>query len=122
MANQITPIPWPPKFDTSDTGNTGFTPVAPTFPSLPTIPELSPAKQSYNADAQKFQRRYLKGFTTQELVDLDVITSARLKPGTLANRPLHRLFQSSRWERVPSWNHQRRHLYPLPNHPGMSGN
>ena len=55
-------------------------------------------------------------------MDLDVITSARLKPGTLSSRPLHSLFMSARWERRPSPNHQRRHLYALPNHPGLSGN
>lgn len=97
-------------------------PVRSTFLSLPNVTGISANQRIKNTRNEAFQKDNLLGFTTRELVDLDVITNAKLKPSTLdTSRPIHPLFTSARWEVTPSRDHQRKFLYPLPNRPGMSG-
>ncbi|CZT45350.1 uncharacterized protein RSE6_05653 [Rhynchosporium secalis] len=121
--------PWPPKYSPPEkqapnlpTNRSCLTPVRPTFPgSLPKVPGLSQGTLLENAAVQKYQRDMLKKFTTQDLVNLDVITDAKLKRSTLSTRPVHKLFTRGRWEVSPSLDHARPKLYPLPNRPGLSG-
>ncbi|KAL2070610.1 hypothetical protein VTL71DRAFT_13636 [Oculimacula yallundae] len=98
-----------------------YTPIRPSFPPLPNAPGF-PVNQPRIDAIETFQRSKLNGFTTQDLVDLDVITDAKLKPSTLrTDRRIHRLFQGIRWETRPSRDHQRRNVYDLPKRDNLSG-
>jgi hypothetical protein len=59
------------------------------------------ATQNQNRLMEAYQRRELYGFTSLELLNLDVITERQLQPGNLTNRILP-MFQRIKW--LSRWN------------------
>lgn len=50
---------------------------------------------------EEYQKRRMRGFTTQMLVDLDAITNRELKPNDIAT-VLDPIFRKDRWVQLPS--------------------
>jgi len=111
---------WPPKLGSQPLflGGSGFTPVDDYIPIIPRsgIPDPD---QAANDRRVRLQKDALFGFTTQELVHLDIITERALRPGNL-QLPIHPLLLRERWETQPPCYFERQDLYPLPD--SLSGN
>ncbi|KAF8853728.1 hypothetical protein BDZ45DRAFT_760989, partial [Acephala macrosclerotiorum] len=82
----------------SITIKSGLTPIAP----LPQVPP-NRADQQRILDTENYQKQTLRGFTTQELVDLEVISYNNL-PFYSLDVPIHQIFAQSRWTAFPRKN------------------
>lgn len=78
------------------------------------VPRHKPrANEQLLLEREKYQREKFLGFTSQELVQLDVITNRELKVPNLQNA-IHRIMQYDRWEGPPPFPRQARSsLMPL---------
>jgi hypothetical protein len=75
----------------------GYTPRSPLHPA--TILASTSRRDARNA-IENFQKEQLRGFTTEELIELDAITNRGLKPSSL-NTPIHPLLDRDRWDAKP---------------------
>jgi hypothetical protein len=95
-------------------GASGWTPVDNSIPMVPVLwHEDFDRVLRDNVYRKDWQRQELLGFTTLELINLDVITTRRLKPSNLPSR-LHQLFRRDKWESMPPPHFPVKTLYPLP--------
>jgi len=86
-----------------DPNKSGLTPLGPLFPeTYMGIKSTLKRKQSTNDETIKrlrgevYQKEVLRGFTTQDLVELDVISNRQLKASTLDN-PIYPILARNRW-------------------------
>lgn len=97
----------------ANTGKSGLTPVE----HPPRHRPVSKSQQKYIKTLEKYQQKHCRGFTTQELVELesfaplyrerDTVGHARTGLGSFGEEmPIHPLFARPKWE------------YPLPAHMG----
>ncbi len=109
---------WEPKWGLLDgTTVSGYSPVESVFPKFSPDPkdleDIDKKRTAQlNRDRETWQREQLFGFTTRELVDLDAITTRKLKKGDLRNQ-LHPLLKRKNWEVAPDISHKRNYMYDL---------
>jgi hypothetical protein len=97
-----------------DTAHSRFTPVEYSFPRHITQEEVETSEKR-----EIFQRKRLRGFTTEELAALDTISDRKLKDGNLRNG-IHPVLARDRWENAPlTSSFQRTQLYPVEGGTGL---
>jgi hypothetical protein len=108
---------FPPKFQTSaeDPAVSGLSPIDRLFPQISQGRTIRD-KQVW----EDYQRDKLRGFTTRELVDLDAVTSRKLRDGDLSHE-IHPILSRCNWEKVPDPRYPRTHMYKMPAGFGGSG-
>jgi len=74
-------------------GKSGLTPLSPLHPAV----VMSPGAYAMRREIEAFQRSHFKGYTTQNLRELDVITERDLSPCSLGN-PILAILDRDRWE------------------------
>jgi hypothetical protein len=89
---------WTKKFGTHETwqNKSGFTPIRPQLPSIAADSKTQDSRAIPNEVIEQYQRDQLYDFTTQELVDLDVVSSRKLKASNLGGEIIPFLRQN-RW-------------------------
>jgi len=107
----------PPEYDF----RSGLTPIDTLFPADPkNLSREEKLVQAQNKEIAEFQQEKFSGFTTRELVDLDVWTTRKLKAGDLQN-PIISLLERQNWETGPYPEVHRSQLPSLRNSTGEVG-
>jgi hypothetical protein len=106
---------WAQKFGAQKYGSTisGYTPVKPTIPGIPSQENCGRASQAVSETIrEQYQRHGLNDFTTQELVDLDAISSRRLRPSDLKG-PIISFLTRDHWYNGREVGEKVIRIYPL---------